>query len=131
MIDPSIGQTAIALFVVVGGLIGWEIFAFFTARKTISATVWHWALDRNTDGAPIIFLMGFIMGHFVMPPSYEGVLRSIMILGSVALITHEVTATALTGLNTVSRWLWRLGGRHGPTVAFLGGFVIASQMFSR
>lgn len=134
-------EGSLTLQVLVIGMLGWIAWELIAVGSkllskdrqipTISAVVWKWGIDRGVDGAPIIFLMGFLMGHFVLPPHYTGDIRIWMISLSVTLVAYEVAALAVAGLRSVSRYLWTFGGRFGGILTFSGGFLIGAAMFAR
>ena len=60
--------TKIAVLVFVLGLIGWEIYAIVnTDVWTISKLVWSVSVDKGVEGAPVVFLIAFLMGHWFFP----------------------------------------------------------------
>ncbi len=64
--------TKIAVLVFVLALIGWEVYAIFDPVVwTISKFVWSVSVDMGMAGAPVVFLIGFLMGHWFFPRNLD------------------------------------------------------------
>ncbi len=64
--------TKMAVLVFVLGLIGWEAYAIVNADVwTISKFVWSVSSDMGVAGAPVSFLIGFLMGHWFFPRNLD------------------------------------------------------------
>jgi hypothetical protein len=95
--------------------------------STISGAVWHNVIDREEDGAPIVFLMGYIMGHFVWPLDLSPLPQAILTGATIGIVYMEVNS-AITKFRFISR---RIYGYGGDPVVFFTAFLLAHFLFPR
>lgn len=134
MTDPAL----IAIAIAIGVLLVYEALAVLSIAllkagitekrlPTISGAVWRYTIDRDEDGAPIVFLLGYIFGHFIYPIDLSPGPQFFLTLATVVIVIMELKSV-ISKSRFISRRIHPYGG---PPVVFLTAFLLAHFLFPR